>query len=141
MFNLEALVLTAHIAQLNNLYYDRQQSFIDLHQKSIKNALRFYGRYYIDYPSGRTDCLSITNVEPSTEPYDAQCPISYEPYFGEYPTRNITYLFTLAQKYYPEDKSFYKRILSANQQELIPGSNFHPLHAPASVFTFFFAEE
>lgn len=141
MSHLAALMLTAHIAQLNDLDYGNDRRFMDLHNQSIRNALRFYGQYYIDFPSGRSDCRQISEMEPSPKPYDGQCPIAYEPYFGERPSYETIYLFALAKKYYPEDKALYTKILSANQKELIPVSNFHPLHAPASVFTFFFAEE
>ncbi|ERT08174.1 alginate lyase family protein, partial [Lyngbya aestuarii BL J] len=140
-FNLEALMITAHMAQLNGLEYGGSKNFINLHNRSIRNALRFYGQYYIDFPAGRADCRKISEMEPSPKPYDGQCPIAYEPYFGERPSYHTVYLFALAKKYYPEDKALYTKILSANRKELIPVSNFHPLHAPVSVFTLFFAEE
>ena len=140
-FNLEALMITAHMAQLNGLEYGGSKNFINLHNRSIRNALRFYGQYYIDFPAGRADCRKISEMEPSPKPYDGQCPIAYEPYFGERPSYHTVYLFALAKKYYPEEKDFYQKILSANQRELIPVRNFHPMHAPSSVFTFFFAEQ
>lgn len=138
-FSLEALMLTAHIAQLNNIYYNGQRP-IDIHNHSIHNALQFYGQYYIDYPVGRQDCQRILEIEISPNPYDNGCPITYEPYFGEKPNYQSLYLFLLSKQYYPEDRDFYDEIISANITELIPDRMFHPLHTPVSVFTFFFAE-
>ncbi|MDY7022777.1 MAG: alginate lyase family protein, partial [Cyanobacteriota bacterium] len=140
MFHLEALVLTAHIAQLNDISYSGGKSFMNIYNKSIRNALRFYGEYYIDYPSGRSDCQSISNLELSPEPYSRKCPISYEPYFGEHPAYHKTHVFMIAQKYYPEDRSFYKKIILENQKALIP-AQVPPPHGPINIFTFFFAEE
>jgi hypothetical protein len=140
MFHLEALMLTAHIAELNNLYYGGSQNFMNLHNKSIRNALRFYGRYYIDYPSGRSDCRSIGDLDLSPDPYNGECPINYEPYFGEYPAYHKTYVFALAQKYYPEDSSLYEKIISANRKELIP-DRAYPSHSLINVFTFFFGKK
>mgnify|MGYP001036698096 CR=1 FL=1 len=140
MFNLEGLMLTAHIAELNNLYYSGNQSFMDIHNKSIRNALRFYGKYYVDYPSERSDCRPISELEPSPTTYSGQCPIDYEPYFGERPAYNKTYLFLIAQQYYSEDKNLYRQIVDSNWKELVP-VNLHPLETPTNVFTLFFAEK
>ncbi|MEL7035964.1 MAG: alginate lyase family protein [Cyanobacteria bacterium J06592_8] len=140
MFNLEALILAAHIAQLNDLYYTNRKRFIDVHNQSIRNALRFYGEYYLDLPEGRSDCEKISEIKLSSQPYGERCPIEYEPYFGERPPYHQIYLFTIAREYYRQDKPFYDRIISVNEKEVIPTNSFRHTNNPVSIFTFFFAE-
>jgi hypothetical protein len=137
VFHLEGLILTAHMAELNGLQYPEQR-LMDVENQSIRNALRFYGQYYLDYPWGEEDCRDIEDLEPSPDPYDGDCPIAYEPYFGENPKYHTLYLFLLAKDYYPEDAAFYEDIIAANETMLIPQG--HPLHSPASVFTFIYGE-
>lgn len=139
VFHLEGLILAAHLAELNGLQYPEQR-LMDVENQSIRNALRFYGQYYLDYPWGRDDCRDIEDLDPSPDPYDGDCPIAYEPYFGENPKYHTLYLFLLAKHYYPEDAAFYEDIIAANAPKLIPQETAHPLHSPASVFTFIYGE-
>ena len=134
LFNLRALVYTAHIWDCNVEYL---RSLMDVNVQArmmrccddaILAALQFYGRYYVDYPTGGAE----EGEGDGGGKEETKC-ITYAPYAEQRPDYENLPAFLLGRAHYPSD-AVLEEVVATNVPVMHPPSQ-HPMQRPHPLTT------